>query len=174
MNTPASEKLSILVPAYRMHSQSFLNALKDITNDHWLDRNGGRTNHMAWMFGNFVNCRYWLAGLLGSAETDPHEDLFKDAKALNESYSYPGLDELRKSFQHISPIAYQLMLDVSENKLKEPYHMGMDVPFVEENVQNMIGMCIDREAYLLGQIGLMRKLVGLKAISYEMNEDINY
>ena len=52
--------------------------------------------------------------------------------------------------------------------------MGMNISFVPENVLTMIGMCIGREDYLLGQIGLMRKLLGLKGMSYEINSDINY
>ncbi|RKD14283.1 hypothetical protein BCY91_07280 [Pelobium manganitolerans] len=51
---------------------------------------------------------------------------------------------------------------------------GMNIPFVDENVLNMIGMCIGREDYLLGQMGLMRKLLGLKGMSYDINTDLDY
>ena len=50
----------------------------------------------------------------------------------------------------------------------------MEIPFVKENVLNIIGMCIGREDYLLGQIGLMRKLLGLPAMSYDLDENISY
>jgi len=174
MDTPKSKKLDIIIPAYRMHSQSFFNALDGITEELALERNNAKTNHVVWMAGNFVTCRYWIANLLGMDEKDPNEAFFKDAMALDEKLEYPSLESLRKDFKAISPKVYKKLLEATDEQLSKAFSFGMNVPFVEENVLNMIGMCIGREDYLLGQIGLMRKLLGLKAMSYEMNEKINY
>lgn len=174
MDTPKSQKLDIIIPAFRMHSQSFFNALDGITEEKALERNNGKTNHVVWMAGNLVNCRYWFADLLGMDEKDPYEDLFKDAKALDEKLEYPTLEALRENFKNISPKVYQKLLEATDEELSKAFSFGMNVPFVAENVLNMIGMCIGREDYLLGQIGLMRKLLGLKGMSYEMNEKIDY
>ena len=174
MDTPKSQKLDIIIPAFRMHSQSFFNALDGISAELALERNNGKTNHVVWMAGNFVTCRYWIANLLGMDEKDPNEDFFKDAKALDEKLGYPSLDALRENFKNISPRVYQKLLEATDEELSKAFSFGMNVPFVEENVLNMIGMCIGREDYLLGQIGLMRKLLGLKTMSYEINEKIDY
>ena len=174
MDTPKSQKLEIIIPAFRMHSQSFFNALEGITQELALNRNDGKTNHVVWMAGNFVTCRYWIANLLGMDEKDPNDAFFKDAMALDEKLEYPSLEMLRKNFKDISPKVYKKLLEATDEQLSKAFSFGMNVPFVEENVLNMIGMCIGREDYLLGQIGLMRKLLGLKGMSYEMNEKINY
>lgn len=171
---PKSAKLEIIIPAFRMHSQSFFNALDGITEAAALERNNGKTNHVLWMVGNFVNCRYWYADLLGMDENDPNEKLFKEGRALDAHLDYPTLKELKKNFEEISPKVYKKMLTATDEQLSKSYEFGMNVPFVRETVQNMIGMCIGREDYLLGQIGLMRKLLGLKGMSYEMNKDILY
>lgn len=174
MDKPVSNKLEIIIPAYRMHSQTFFNALEGITEQAALERNGGKTNHIVWMVGNLVNCRYWCANILGMDEKDPHEALFEMAKALDENLDYPSLEKLQANFREISPRVYQKLLVVTDEQLSKDYSFGMNIPFVEENVLNMIGMCIGREDYLLGQIGLMRKLVGLPGMGYEMDPDINY
>lgn len=174
MDTAKSKKLDIIIPAFRMHSQSFFNALDGITEELALERNNGKTNHVVWMAGNFVSCRYWIANLLGMDEKDPNEAFFKDAMALDEKLEYPSLETLRKNFNDISPKVYKKLLEATDEQLSKAFSFGMNVPFVEENVLNMIGMCIGREDYLLGQIGLMRKLLGLKGMSYEMNEKIDY
>lgn len=174
MDTPASKKLEIIIPAYRMHSQTFFNALEGITEEAALERNGGKTNHVVWMVGNLVNCRYWCANILGMDEKDPHEALFAMAKALDENLDYPSLEQLKADFREISPKVYQKLLVVTDEQLSKDYPFGMNIPFVTENVLNMIGMCIGREDYLLGQIGLMRKLVGLPGMGYNMNPDISY
>ncbi len=173
-DTPKSTKLEIIIPAYRMHSQNFFNALDGISGGAALERNNRKTNHVLWMAGNLVNCRYWLADLMGMPDKDPNEELFRQGRALDENLPYPSLDECRKNFEDISPKVYQKLLNATDEQLSKAYPFGMNVPYIPENALNMIGLCIGREDYLLGQIGLMRKLLGLKGMSYEMKKDINY
>lgn len=174
MDTAVSRKLDIIIPAYRMHSQSFKNALNGITEEAALKRIDNNTNHVVWMTGNLVNCRYWIGNLLGIGDKDPYGDLFKEGRALDESLDYPTLEALKKSFAAISPKVYQKLLTATDEQLDKAFSFGMNIPFVPENVLNMTGMCIGREDYLLGQIGLMRKLLGLKGMSYDIDETLPY
>ncbi|MBC7566748.1 MAG: DinB family protein [Pedobacter sp.] len=170
----ASRKLDIIIPAYRMHSQSFKNALDGITEETGLKRIDNKTNHVVWMTGNLVNCRYWIGNLLGIEDKDPYEDLFKEGRAWDENLDYPTLEELKKNFAYISPKVYQKLLLATDEQLDKAFSFGMNIPFVPENVLNMIGMCIGREDYLFGQIGLMRKMLDLKGMSYDIDFSISY
>ncbi|MEO6230672.1 MAG: DinB family protein [Ferruginibacter sp.] len=174
MDTATSKKLDIIIPAFRMHSQSFKNALDGITEEAALKRIDNKTNHVVWMTGNLVNCRYWVGNLLGVADKDPNEDLFKEGRAIDESLNYPTLEALKESFAAISPQVYQKLLAATDEELDKAFSFGMNIPFIPENVLNMIGMCIGREDYLFGQIGLMRKLLGLKGMSYDIDDNLNY
>ncbi|MGY3055138.1 hypothetical protein ACVWYG_003349 [Pedobacter sp. UYEF25] len=174
MDSAASKKLDIVIPAYRMHSQSFKNVLDGISEEGGLKRIDNNTNHVVWMTGNLVGCRYWIGNLLGITDNDPYEGLFKEGRALDESLSYPSLEDLKTSFGAISPKAYQKLLTATDEELEKAYSFGMNVSFIKNNVLNMIGMCIGREDYLLGQIGLMRKMLGLKGMSYDIDDNINY
>lgn len=174
MDSPKSTKLEIIIPAYRMHTQSFRNALDGISEEAARQRIDQKTNHVIWMVGNLVNCRYWMANLLGIHEKDPFEELFTEARALDENLPYPSLQELVHSFHQISPPVYRRLLEVDDEKLAQPVPFGMGVPFVEENVLNLIGMSIGRTDYLLGQIGLMRKLLGLKGMGYDIDGSVAY
>ncbi len=174
MGLVTSKKLEVIIPAYRMHSQSFQNALDGITEEAGLKRIENKTNHVVWMAGNLVNCRYWIGSLLGVEDKDPFDDLFKEGRTLDETLAYPTLEMLKDNFVTISPKVYQKLLTATDEILDEAIPFGMGVPFVKENTLNMIGMCIGREDYLLGQIGLMRKLLGLKGMSYDVDNSINY
>lgn len=174
MDTATSKRLDIVISAYRMHSQSFKNGLDGVTEDLGLKRINNNTNHIVWMAGNLTNCRYWAGSALGMADEDPYEDLFKEGRALDESLNYPTLEELKASFASISPKVYQKLLTVSDEQLDKAFPMGMNIPFITENALNIIGMCIGREEYLLGQMGLMRKLLGLKGMSCDIDTSINY
>jgi len=171
---PVSNLLQMAVPLYRMHTQMFNNVLAGIQEEDAKQRINGRTNHIIWMAGNTVNCRYWLAGVLGIDEKDPNEDLFADAKALNESYAYPSLESLKEEWHKISPVVFEKINSITDEELVKPYDFGMNVSFIEEHILNMIAMCVDREEYLLGQLALMRKALGYEAMKYDMNEALNY
>ena len=166
--------LEIIIPAYRMHTQSFDNALKGISETDAKKRIENKTNHIIWMTGNLVNCRYWLANVLGIADKDPNEALFKDAKALDEKLDYPSLESLKKEWHKVSKVLFQKLNTVTTEELHQPYDFGMNVDFIKENNLNMVGMCIDRESYLFGQVGLMRRILGYPGMSYEVNKEIDY
>ena len=174
MDNPVSKSLDVIIPGYRMHTQMFNNMLEGITEAEAQKRIADKTNHVTWMVGNLVNSRYWLANILGIVEKDPNEELFKDARALQMEVQYPALEELKKEWHKISPLLYHKLLTTEEAALDEAFPFGMNVSFVAENKLNMVGMSIDRESYLFGQLGLMRKILGYEGVKYGMDDTINY
>ncbi|UCA61056.1 DinB family protein [Chryseobacterium rhizoplanae] len=174
METPKSKKVEIIIPAYRMHTQSFVNVLDGISEEDALKRIENKTNHIVWMAGNFVNMRYGLGAVLGLMEQDPYNELFFQGKALDESYKYPTLADLKKNFHDISAKVYQKLLEVTDEELDEIFEIGMNIPFIKETKLNFIGMCIGREDYLSGQIGLMRRILGYPGMKYDVDENLTY
>lgn len=171
---PQAKTLAIAIPGYRMHSQMFNNMLAGIQEKDAQIRIDNKTNHFTWMVGNLVNCRYWLAGVLDIPEKDPNEHHFKDGKALDVAAKYPTLDELKTEWHKISPILYQKLLSVEDSELEQAFEFGMDIPYVEENKLIMVGMCLDRESYLFGQLGLLRKVLNYDAVRYDTDDNLNY
>lgn len=174
MDKYTSKKLEVIIPAYRWHSQSFVQLLEGISEEDAIKRVDGRTNHIIWIVGNFVNMRYSLAWILGLEEPDPYSDLFFQGKALNEEYNYPTLQQLKDSFHTISPKAYEKLLQATDKQLNTIFEMGMASSFYEETVLNFVGMCIGREDYLSGQLALMRRILNYPSMSYEIDETLKY
>ena len=174
MDTPKSTKLDIIIPAFRGHSQTFLLVLDGISEEDALKRIEGRTNHIIWMVGNFLDMRYSLGKALGLQEEFEYKDFFFQGKASDESLDYPSLEQLKDSFHKISPVVYRKLLDVADEELEQSFPMGMDIDFFPENILNFIGMCIGREDYLSGQIGLMRRILGYEGMKYDFDNDLKY
>lgn len=174
MDTPKSQKLEVIIPAFRMHSQNFINVLDTVSEEDALKRIEDKTNHIIWMAGNFINMRYGMAWVLGLREEDPYSDLFFQGKTLNTELKYPSLEALKKNFHHISPLVYQKLLEATDEDLDMMFPMGMNIDFCIENTLNFVGMCIGREDYLCGQLGLMRKLLGYEGMKYEIHPEIKY
>ena len=174
MDTPKSKRLDIIIPAFRGHSQNFLMVLDGISEEDAKKRIEGRTNHIIWMVGNFLDMRYALGNVLGLDLKNPHNDLFFQGKALDENLNYPTLKELKDCFHQISPLIYNKLLEISDEDLEKDFPMGMNIDFFPENVLNFIGMCIGREDYLCGQIGLMRRILGYEGMKYDFDTDMKY
>ncbi|SIS63835.1 hypothetical protein SAMN05421786_101669 [Chryseobacterium ureilyticum] len=174
MDTPKSKKVELIIPAYRMHTQSFINVLDGILEEDALKRIENKTNHIVWMAGNFVNMRYGLGMVLGLQDQDPNNDLFFQGKTLDENFKYPTLADLKKNFHDISAKAYQKLLEVTDEELDEIFEIGMNIPFIKETKLNFVGMCIGREDYLCGQIGLMRRILDYPGMKYDVDENIKY
>lgn len=174
MDTPKSKRLEIIIPAFRGHSQSFLMVLDGISEEDALKRIEGRTNHIVWMVGNFLDMRYAMGGILGLNEEFPYKDLFFQGKALDENLKYPTLQQLKEEFHKISPLVYQKLLEVSDEELEKAFPMGMNIDFFPETVLSFIGMCIGREDYLSGQIGLMRRILGYEGMKYDFDKGLKY
>lgn len=174
MDTPKSKKMELIIPAYRMHTQSFVNVLDGISEEDALKRIENKTNHIVWMAGNFVNMRYGLGMVLGLQDQDPNNDLFFQGKALDESYAYPTLADLKKNFHDISPKVYNKLFEVTDEELDEIFEIGMNIPFIKETKLNFVGMCIGREDYLSGQIGLMRRVLDYPGMKYDVDENLTY
>jgi len=174
MNKPKSQKLDIIIPAFCGHSQSFLMVLESISEEDALKRIEGRTNHIIWMVGNFLDMRYAMGNVLGLTEEFQYKDFFFQGKALDESLAYPSLQDLIKDFHRISPLVYQRLLQVTDEELIKAFPMGMNIEFFPEDVLNFVGMCIGREDYLCGQMGLMRRILGYDAMKYDFDLNMKY
>ena len=169
-----SKLLEIVIPSFRMHTQNFNNVIEGVADADALKRAVERTNHIAWMAGNLVNCRYWLANIMGIADKDPNEQLFKEAKALDAAATYPTLAALKKEWHAISPKLFERLLNSTDEELLAGFSFPMMPSFVQQNKLNMVGMCIDRESYLFGQIGLMRRVLNYPGMKYDVDETIKY
>lgn len=174
MDKPKSQKLDIIIPAFRGHSQSFLMVLEGISEEDALKRIEGRTNHIIWMVGNFLDMRYTMGNVLGLTEEFQYKDFFFQGKALDESFAYPSLQDLITDFHRISPLVYQRLLQVTDEELNKAFPMGMNIEFFPEDVLNFVGMCIGREDYICGQMGLMRRILGYDAMKYDFDLNIKY
>lgn len=161
MSNPGIKPLLFL---FDIHTKLFPNAIEGISGKDSVNRMGTKANHVAWLAGSLVHQRFDIANLLGSEMKDTANELFKDFKGLQENADYPSLDTYIKDWEKISPPLKELLESVTDKKLESIYDMGeMKVTHFD-----MIGWSVHREAYLIGQLGLWRRLMGYDAMKYPM------
>jgi hypothetical protein len=147
---------------YDMHTTFFSSALDGISDENAHNRLNTKANHVAWLTGSLVQQRFDIAKALGIERKQAAHELFKDNQGIQDNITYPPLDNFKTDWNILSPILKDAFANVTDEKLNSPFEMpGMDMNFFD-----MITFIIYREANIIGQIALWRRLLGLEAMKY--------
>lgn len=163
INVKDSRMYAVIV-LYDMHTTYFANAIVGISDKDSHNRLNTKANHIAWLTGSLVEQRYEIAKRLGheSKQQAAHE-LFKDNKGIQDNVTYPSLGAFKKDWETISPLLREALVNVTAEKLDESFEM---MPGMKMTYYDLITFIIYREANIIGQIALWRRLLGHEAIKY--------
>lgn len=158
-----SSRMQSLISLYDMHSDFFSKAIDGISDKDAHNRLNTKANHVAWIVGSLVHERYEMAGLFGDSDMKQKADeLFKDFQGIKENVTYPSLSEFKKDFEKITPVLRKALVNVTDEKLDSQY----EIPEMKMSYFELAGFMIYREANLIGQIALWRRLLGYDAMKY--------
>lgn len=158
-----SDRMFSLVVMYDMHTDFFVRALEGIPDEAAHNRLNTKANHIAWLAGSFVNERFEGAKTLGAGMEPETGELFKDHKGIQDNVPYPSLADYKKDLDQVSPKLREALVTVTDEKLDEKFEM---MPGMEMTYYELITFMTYREANLIGQIALWRRLLGYPAINY--------
>jgi hypothetical protein len=147
---------------YDMHTKFFFSVLDGISDNDAHNRLSTKANHIAWLTGSLVQQRYEIAQDLGIDRQQAAHELFKDNKGIQDSITYPSLTEFKKDWETITPLLREALVNVSDEKLDSPY----EIPGMKMSHFELIAFIIYREANIIGQLALWRRLLGYEAMKY--------
>ncbi len=159
----ASTRTVGLLTLFDMQTRFFKRAIEGIPENDMHNRLNTKANHMAWLAGSLVQQRYWM-----TTETQPGlkqtgEELFKDYKGIQDDATYPDNSAYLADWDKFTPIARETLVNISDEKLDSELDMGgMKMTYYE-----MISFSIYREASIIGQLALWRRLLGYEALKYD-------
>ncbi len=156
-------RMSSLIVLYDMHTSFFANVIVDISDGDAHSRLDTKANHVAWLTGSLVEQRYEIANMLGSDAKQAAHELFKDNKSIQDNIKYPSLSEFKKDWETMSPLLRESLINISSEKLDESFEM---MPGMKMTYYDLVTFIIYREANIIGQIALWRRLFGYDAMKY--------
>ena len=160
---PISNRMYSLIILYDMHTTYFTNVIEGISEKDTHNRLQTKANHIAWLTGSPVEQRYEIANQLGANSKQAAYELFTENKGIQDNIIYPSFTDFKRDWETISPALREIFLTISDAKLNESFEMmpGMTMTYFE-----LITFIIFREANLIGQIALWRRLLGYEAMKY--------
>ena len=141
----------------------FAKVLDGISEDDMHNRMNTQANHPAWLAGSLVHQRFQMASEMKHDIKQTNAALFEGHKGIQEGARYPSIQEYINDWNRITPIAREALVSIDDKKLDSEIDMGpMKMSYYE-----MICFTIYREASIIGQLALWRRLLGYPAMKYD-------
>jgi hypothetical protein len=164
--------IQIIAKQFALHSKLFNNVLEGVEESQGGKRMTEQVNHLQWIAGHLTNARYNYAPMLGLSETFPYKELYMDPtapppgnRAINASIKYPSLSEILKCWNAYSPAFVNAVSKLSDAQLAAELPFG--TPIGDKSMLGFFGFLTSHESYHIGQMSIIRKYLGLDAMSYE-------
>src|SRR5215207_3242496 len=164
MNTvTASHRTTALLSLFDYQTGFFPRVLEGISEDDMHNRLNTQANHPAWLAGSLVNQRFMMASETSPGLKQTGEELFKNNTGIQPGVEYPTKEQYIKDWERITPEARKALVTIDDKKLDSEIDMGgMKMSYYE-----LICFTIYREASIIGQLALWRRLLGYPALKYD-------
>ncbi|MBA4166889.1 MAG: DinB family protein [Chitinophagaceae bacterium] len=159
----ASSRTEGLLTLFDMQTKFFSRAIDGIAEQDTYNRLNTQANHIAWLTGALVHQRYLMTSDTNPDLKQTGGELFKDNKGIQDDTKYPTITEYLKDWEKISPLARQVLAGMDDQKLDSEMDMG----FMKMTYYELMSFTIYREASIIGQIALWRRLLGYPALKYD-------
>jgi uncharacterized damage-inducible protein DinB len=151
-------------PIFSRNTQWLLHAVEGLSDADSLVRPNERTNHIRFLFVHLIDARYYLAGLLGLDLAHPLEYL-KDVTTIDEVPTFPEMDEL-KAMWIAQSREIQTALERGGETLLQSVSSAR-FPMTGNTLGDKIAFIVQHEMFHIGQMALIRKLLGYPAMRWE-------
>jgi len=163
MENTASTRMQGIVSMYNLQTPFFAFVTENISHEDTQKRLDTKANHIGWLAGPLVEQRFALARHLGYEGQQQANEFFKDFKGIQDGVEYPSIASYQEDWNKITPILKDLLSNVSDEELERRIDMG---PEFSLSLYELITFSIYREANIIGQIALWRRLLGYPGMRY--------
>jgi len=155
---------------FTLQTRLFNNVLDGIEDRKGSDRLSDYVNHLQWISGHLTNSRFRLAPALGLDISFPYAEIYNDFtqppphnRAIDPSVKYPSLTEIKKSWNEFAAGFVEKISGLSSEQL------GSETPVTVptgKTLSDLLSFISSHESYHIGQMSIIRKYLGLSAMSY--------
>jgi uncharacterized damage-inducible protein DinB len=164
------ESMNHIIKQYELLTDWYLFALADIS-----DKDASRTtndhiNSLEWIAGHLITGRYRNIMRLG-VKIEPYKYLDHfinqtlpppNAIAFDKKIQYPNLTECREQWTNYSSIFLNAIKNADEHILKS--ELPFQIPTGGKTVEDALAFMSMHENYHIGQMSIIRKLLGYKSM----------
>jgi hypothetical protein len=155
---------------FTLQSRLFNNVLDGVADPKGSERLSDYVNHLQWIAGHLTNSRYRLAPLLGLVNNFPYTEIYNDLsqppphnRTIDPSVKYPSLTDIKKTWNNYAAGFVEKVSGLTSEQL------GIETPITVptgKTLSDLLSFISSHESYHIGQMSIIRKYLGLPAMSY--------
>lgn len=157
---PVPAVIATAAENYSFNSAVLVKAVKDLPPAAWLERPGGRGNHIAWLVGHVTWTRGRLFSRLGTTWSLPWLDLFARGTKIDDGRQYPAPETLLDGWRESSSVLADALANATEDLLAQPVTQGP--PSADGKVSGIVNFLAIHETQHVGQIIYLGSWLGHK------------
>lgn len=155
---------SITRAQFDLQRSWFLNSLADISEEESHKQMADNLNPIKWVAGHVVNTRMSLLAILtGKAQDTNYNKLFGKGSSNKIDSSFPTIEDIQLKWNSVSVQLSEYISSLSEDTLLSPPPFQTAIP--NTTLHGLIAFMVIHEAQHIGQISILRKLLGKQAMS---------
>ena len=147
---------------FRITTNLFIKAMDGLSAEDAMRRPADWSNPLLWLAGHVTQFRGRLLTLVGVPRDFPWERIFDTGSKVGPASMYPESTEIVALWEELSAVLEERLTVLREEELLAP--PGMKVPSTDATLRGAIGYFSLHEAYHVGQMGYVRKWLGLTPI----------
>jgi hypothetical protein len=156
---------------FALQTRLFNNVLEGIEDNKGSERLNDHVNHLQWIAGHLTNSRYSIASMLDISMHFPFKETYTDFTApppfnrhIDASVKYPSLTEIKKYWNSLGDVLVEKLSNLGEEKLASASPFAVPIG---KTLLDMFSFIASHESYHIGQMSIIRKYLGLEAMSYK-------
>ena len=151
---------------YDLHTRLFNNALEGIDEAGATTRNSDQVNHMKWIAGHLLNTRLDSMTRMTGGEADTsYGAQFGRGMSLDPTATYPPIEQITTKWNQVADGISGRFTSLPEELLDS--EAPAKAPIADESFRGMLAFLVSHEAYHIGQLSILRKMLGKEAMSYK-------
>jgi len=151
---------------FDLHTRLYNNVLDGVTDSEANNRNADHVNHIKWVAGHLLNTRLdVLTKMTGGQPDTSYGAQFGRGVALDPNATYPPIEEITSRWKNSSAAISEGIGHIPEEVLEAK--APVQAPIADDTIRGLLSFLVSHEAYHIGQLGLLRKMSGKEAMSYQ-------
>lgn len=161
MNNP----LKPLVDIFNLNTKLFLNSTEGMDDANSRRCFSSGSNNILFIAIHMLDARYYLARLTNLDLQNPYKFIFDSILSVNDLEDEPTLDEIRNNWTKISPKIKSHLNNIDQSILIQPAEWKF--PIADQTKQGALSFLLSHEAYHIGQMAFLHKLILNEPMSYD-------
>jgi uncharacterized damage-inducible protein DinB len=158
-------RLRPLADTVQLNTRLVLNCLAGADDAMALRRVTPQTNSMAFLLAHLTDARHFMADFLGAPLPNPLAVILEYGKGQDDIGTLPPLADLKAAWQAISGHLAGVLDQADAGGLDAESKVRF--PVGDRSVLGSVAFLVQHDSYHLGQLGLLRRALGLPAMSYK-------